>query len=269
MLCSEEPLRVLHLSDLHLGKDPQWSYQGVRPWERLADALVGVDPECLGAQDLTQAPFDLVMVTGDLSHDQGSEVYARLSEQLESLKVPVLVLPGNHDQPDDFQRFFAGREQVGYFSEYEAGGWRLLCLNSQVPGQIAGRIGEQQLTWLERALNEQEKRDQPTLLALHHAPIEIGTPWLDAQRLEDGDSFIELVEQYDQVRGVIFGHVHQDFDSRRESGLRLLAAPAVSIQFLPGSPAFAVEPSPPGVRWLELGADGNMRSEVWWLEGCE
>ncbi|BAU57211.1 3',5'-cyclic-nucleotide phosphodiesterase [Halorhodospira halochloris] len=267
MLCPDEPLRVLHISDLHLGDDPQWSYQGVRPWERLTEALIGVDPDCLGAQGLSRAPFDLVVVTGDLAHDQGESVYAKLSEQLAALKVPVLVLPGNHDDPEGFQRIFTDSGQVSYCREYFAGGWRILCLNSQVPGQITGRLGGQQLNALEQDL--QQNQDLPTLIALHHAPVEVGTPWLDVQRLEDGESFLELVERYPQVRGVVFGHVHQDFAERRQSGLRLLAAPAVSIQFEPGSAVFAVEPSPPGVRWLELCSNGSLQSEVWWLEGCD
>lgn len=317
MLCQDEPLRVLHLSDLHLGYDPLWVYQGVYPWERLTDTLVGVDPEFLGTSGISWPPFDLVAITGDISHDQGEEVYAQLCAQLKSLGVPVLVLPGNHDEPDAFRRCFAsvgassgkasgevvgslssqssgevsgqawgdlagefdaeagvgaavggaGEEGICFRSKYSIGGWLILSLDSQVPGQIAGRLGDEQLHWL--AMTLRDNPNQPTLIALHHAPVKVGTPWLDSQILEDSEAFLELVESFSQVCCVIFGHVHQEFDSRRDSGLRLLAAPAVSVQFQPGSPEFAVEPSPPGVRWIELCSDGRVQSEVWWLERCE
>jgi 3',5'-cyclic AMP phosphodiesterase CpdA len=329
VLCQDEPLRVLHISDLHLGYDPQWLYQGVYPWERLTDTLVGVDPEFLGTSGISRPPFELVAITGDISHDQGEEVYARLCAQLKSLGVPVLVLPGNHDEPDGFRRCFAsvgassdkasgevvgnlssqasgwvsgqasgeasgqawgdlagelgaeaslgaavggtvgrtGGEGICFRRKYSIGGWLILSLDSQVPGQIAGRLGDEQLHWLAMTLRDNPR--QPTLIALHHAPVKVGTPWLDSQILEDSEAFLELVESFSQVRCVIFGHVHQEFDSRRDSGLRLLAAPAVSVQFQPGSPEFAVEPSPPGVRWIELCSDGRVQSEVWWLERCE
>lgn len=275
MLCQDEPLRVLHMSDLHLGYDPQWLYQGVYPWERLADTLVGVDPELLGTSEACRAPFDLVVITGDISHDQGEEVYLKLCAQLESLGVPVLVVPGNHDDAAAFQRLFAAGDAADEGGEvlsrcrreYSLGGWRILGLDSQVAGQVAGRLGDQQLSWL--AMNLRQHPGQPTLIALHHAPVKVGTPWLDSQILEDSGAFLELVESFSQVRCVIFGHVHQEFDCRCDSGLRLLAAPAVSVQFQPGSPKFAVEPSPPGVRWIELCSDGRIQSEVWWLERYE
>nr|WP_274600152.1 phosphodiesterase [Halorhodospira abdelmalekii] len=255
----------MHLSDLHLRSDRHWLYHGVHPWERLTDVLVGVDPDCLSAQGLPRAPFDLTVITGDITHDEGAAVYEELAAELATLQSPVLIVPGNHDDPAAFLAAFGGRTQVGFIREQQLGSWRVIGLNSQVPGEVAGRLGESQLNWLDERL--QAERDRPTLIALHHAPVSVGTPWLDRQQLEDGGAFMACLGRHPQVRGVLFGHVHQEYAGRTEDGVWLLAAPAVSIQFKSGSSLFAVDPSPPGVRWIELCADGRLRSEVWWLEG--
>jgi 3',5'-cyclic-AMP phosphodiesterase len=60
---------------------------------------------------------------------------------------------------------------------------------------------------------------------------------------------------------MVWGHVHQQFDSRRK-GVRLLSVPSTCAQFLPHADQFALDPSPPGYRRLTLCADGSIDTEV-------
>jgi Icc protein len=59
--------------------------------------------------------------------------------------------------------------------------------------------------------------------------------------------------------------VHQQVDVVHH-GLALLATPSTCFQFEPGSRRFAIDRSAdsgrPGYRWLELHADGRVRTEV-------
>ena len=41
-------------------------------------------------------------------------------------------------------------------------------------------------------------------------------------------------------------------------GIKMMASPSTCIQFLPMSDEFAVDPIPPGYRWLELHPDGRI-----------
>ncbi len=78
-------------------------------------------------------------------------------------------------------------------------------------------------------------------------------------------AFMNIVRSNPNVRGVLWGHVHQSLDSFVH-GVRFMATPATCAQFLPGSVDFAIDNRPPGYRMLELMPDGAIQTEVCWLE---
>jgi len=73
------------------------------------------------------------------------------------------------------------------------------------------------------------------------------------------------VRDHANVRGVLWGHVHQSLD-RFIHGVRFMATPSTCAQFVPGSAEFAIDNRPPGYRFLELLPDGSIATEVCWLE---
>jgi 3',5'-cyclic AMP phosphodiesterase CpdA len=75
------PVRILHLSDLHLGR---------RETPEPGAALL--------AHAEAQPP-DLVVATGDLSHRGKRAELERAASYLRSLGAPLLAVPGNHDIP--------------------------------------------------------------------------------------------------------------------------------------------------------------------------
>jgi Icc protein len=103
------------------------------------------------------------------------------------------------------------------------------------------------------------------LLCLHHHPLVMRSHWLDKVGLEDAAQFLSLVHRYGNVRGVVWGHVHQALDCL-VSGVRFMASPSTCAQFLPESHDFAIDNRPPGYRLLELMPDGNIATEVVWLD---
>jgi Icc protein len=93
----------------------------------------------------------------------------------------------------------------------------------------------------------------------------MGSRWLDQVGLKDADAFMKIVRTNTNVRGVLWGHVHQSLDAFMH-GVRFMATPAISAQFTPGSDTFAIDARPPAYRTLELMPDGSIVSEVCWLE---
>ena len=89
----------------------------------------------------------------------------------------------------------------------------------------------------------------------------MGSAWLDQQMLSDAEAFFEVLGRFPLVRGVLWGHVHQELD-RRCGDLRLLCTPSTCIQFMPGQSDFAVDTCAPGYRWLELSGDGSLATGV-------
>jgi Icc protein len=99
---------------------------------------------------------------------------------------------------------------------------------------------------------------------MHHQPLPMGSAWLDGVGLRDAAEFLKVVDGHDNVRVVLWGHVHQASD-RQRGAVRFLSTPSTCSQFLPGSDFFALDDRPPGLRWLELHADGSVNTEVAWV----
>ena len=93
----------------------------------------------------------------------------------------------------------------------------------------------------------------------------MGSAWLDSVGLDNGEEFLQQVTELGRVRGIVFGHVHQAYDAFHDS-IRVLATPSTCRQFLPGSDQFAIDTRPPAYRRLTLTAEGDIDTEVIWVE---
>jgi len=242
-------IRLLQFSDPHLFDSVAGALRGVRSYDSLRAVLTHA-----GAQLATS---DAVLLSGDLVNDEvGGYRYVR--ELFGGLGKPVLCVPGNHDDPEALREALA----VPPFQtdgHLDLGAWRIILVDSCWPGQVLGRVSAGSLERLEESLRSAE--DKPSLICLHHHPVPLGSRWIDSIGLQNADEFFAVTDRYPAVRAIVWGHVHQSFDSRRK-GVRLLATPSTCAQFLPHTDSFAIDPSPPGYRRLTLAADGTLSTEV-------
>ena len=172
---------------------------------------------------------DLVVATGDLTASGESDQYRRLSEILSSLDLPLYLIPGNHDEPGPFQELlgrFPGLSGDGDLIQIASGDQvlRLIALDSTVPGYHNGALTDARLAWLDTALNEAP--DEPTLIFMHHPPIESGIWWMDCIGLLEGrEALAELLEGHGQVQAILSGHLHRTILSRI-AGVPVIVAPS-------------------------------------------
>ena len=247
-------LTILQLSDTHLHATADSRMRGVTTAETFAAVLER-------ARGDERWPPDAVLVTGDIVQDESRAGYERFRRMLEPLDVPVFCLPGNHDDPKLMAELLTdGRFQVGGAARLD--GWGLILLNTFLTGEDAGGLGDQRLGALAEMLRAHA--DVHVLVCMHHQPIPMGSAWLDGVGLRDAQRFLEIVDGFDNVRGVVWGHVHQASD-RMRGNVRYLSAPSTCSQFKPNSEFFALDDKPPGMRWLHLGPDGSIETAVDWL----
>jgi Icc protein len=181
---------------------------------------------------------------------------------LAPLGVPVLSLPGNHDDPALMSELL-NRDPFQFCGERRLGSWSLVLLSTFLAGEDAGGLGPARLHGLRQALAAHA--GQHVLVAMHHHPLPMGSAWLDGVALRDAQPFFEIVDAYSSVRAVVCGHVHQESD-RDRNGVRFLSTPSTCAQFLPRSDFFALDNRPPGLRWLKLEPDGALTTEVAWAK---
>ena len=250
-----DTLKVLHFTDLHLRTQADGALYGVRTEAtfRAALARAFADPDWVPA---------LVLVTGDVAEDPAPAVYARFRAALEPFGVPVLCLPGNHDDPAIMRSALDG-SAIAYCTSQRFGRWRFLMLDSVVAGTPAGDLAAGELARVDQAI--EEARDEWLLVAVHHQVLAMGSAWLDGFGLRNGAELLDRLDRHPRARALLWGHVHQESD-RQRGLLRLLSTPSTCAQFTPGTERCVMDTRPPAFRRLELAADGTMRTEVIWLE---
>lgn len=251
-----DSLHVVQITDTHLKRDPGGKLVGMDTDDSLGHVLDLVRSE--------RERVDLVLGTGDISDHGSEEAYRRAQERFGSLGAPVAWLVGNHDCADSMSRVLGGSD--GLERAVDNGSWMIVLLNSQIPGEVGGELGDGELAWLEQCLSQAKTAGRHCLVCLHHQPVEMGSEWIDEQMVADHAAFFAVLDRHDCVRGVLWGHVHQEHESERK-GVRLMATPSSCIQFEPGSFDFKIDDQPPGYRWLELHADGRIDSGVSRVQG--
>lgn len=241
------PLRLVQISDSHLGATVDFRLAGVRPWHSLQEVI---------ARLAELSVLDHIMVTGDIAADGEDAAYGLFAQAMSSLKRPYSWLPGNHD---DFAAMQVHPRLPPFQPLIALGNWRLLCLNTTVPGAVGGFVDHHQLAALEAALDA--LTEHPIALFMHHPPASIGCRWLDRQRVANGEALAAILRRQRTVKALFSGHVHQgsqvDF-----AGIPLFTAPATSVQFEPGSEQFALAPSPPAFRRIDLHDDGQVTTGI-------
>ncbi|MFD9430521.1 metallophosphoesterase [Streptomyces sp. NPDC060002] len=202
-------MRILHLSDTHIGRVD--GPDGLRV--DAADSL-----RLLLGELRHQRDVDAVVVTGDLADDGSVAAYTTVRKLIgdfaRSLDAPVFYTTGNHDERSAFTKVlgsghpdavlaFPGAERAAVST---VGGWRLVTLDSLVPGEVYGRLGAGQLDWLRDVLST--PAELGTVLAFHHPPICLGSS--ATQRvfgLREPEGLAEVIRGSD-VRVVLTGHFH-------------------------------------------------------------
>jgi Icc protein len=186
---------------------------------------------------------DCVVVTGDLADHGRSDEYAVLKELLERFPVPVHLVPGNHDGRAALQAAF-GLERTTYAVEYP--GFTVVVLDSLSPELgDAGILGPEQLEWLDETLGR--LAGVPAFVCLHHPPMRVGIPGMDAIRLVDGPEFATVLRRHPHVVRVLAGHLHRVVTAGF-AGTILSVAPStyrqVDLGLREGRPVgFVAEPS--------------------------
>ncbi len=245
-------LRLLHLTDTHLLGTPEAMLRGMHPYLSL---------ESVRQHSARHFPdHQGILLTGDLVQDD-PQGYHTLIQAFAGETRPVYCLPGNHDIPEAMYRTLNHAPFV-LDTHLMLGAWQLIMLNTWQLDQAGGRLGEEQLAWLEQTLRTHA--DHHALICLHHHPLPMSSQWLDQVGLADRNAFMVCLGRHRHVRGVLWGHVHQQFDTLIE-GVQFMATPSTCVQFRPHSSDFVLDTKPPAYRTLVLDNQGGINTEVVWV----
>ncbi|MDR9829486.1 3',5'-cyclic-AMP phosphodiesterase [Vibrio sp. FNV 38] len=248
---SLDVIKLLQITDTHLFSEEEGALLNVNTRDSFNAVVEMIQSEGVS--------FDAIVATGDISQDHSAASYQRFLDGITPLKKPCLWLPGNHDYQPNMGEVLPSQQVLAIEHSLLGKHWQVIVLDSQVVGKPHGRLSDQQLDLLDRKLSEHAERH--TLVLLHHHPILVGSAWLDQHTLKDSEDFWTVVEKHTNVKVILCGHVHQDFDHKR-GDVRVMATPSTCVQFKPRSTDFALDNQAPGWRELELHASGRLETRV-------
>ncbi len=162
---------------------------------------------------LAQLQPDVLVLSGDLTDDGWLEGYQQIAARLRQQRYPSIILPGNSDDRH-LMRAVWGKDtwakdawEGALHVVYEAGGLRLMGLDSTVEGQDYGSVTDH-LGWLENQFNRADA--MPSLLFLHHHVFASGIPTLDDTRCRGLEQLEEVIQNAaNRPLVIVSGHVHR------------------------------------------------------------
>lgn len=239
-------MRIAHVSDFHLPADPKRRLNGVLPHAHLAAAVAALKAQ-------TPKP-DLVVLGGDLFEEPEKASYDLVAEAFGELQAPVHAVLGNHDSLACLRSSSLPPRDPAYpgYGSFDHHKLHVVLLNTCTAGKGFGRLEEQQLLWLSEDLAE--SRHKPTVIFLHHPPVDTGVGWLDKVRLLNADAFWEVVPPHaGNLLGVFAGHAHLQLTCTAR-GVLVACCPAVSWQFSGNADAgkAALGEEPPGFNLIDV-----------------
>lgn len=191
---------IAQITDIHLGFDPDNPVEFNR--KRLDQVL----------RHLNDGPNrpDLLIATGDLTEHGDVASYKRLANAFSICSFPVHMCLGNHDIRHNFSAQFPEVPVIDGFVQYalETGGIRILMLDTLEEGRHGGAFCETRAEWLRAALAQD--RITPTVIVMHHPPVEVGIDWMNTHPEERWVSnFAGAIQGAPNIKGIICGHVHR------------------------------------------------------------
>ena len=215
---NSESLTWAHVGDLHITGEDEPNYRDfISIVEAINTHLAG--------------QIDFCVLPGDNADDGSADQYALILRGLERLKVPIYVIPGDHDRkPGDLRAFYQGLGVAPLPNAITVGGYRCLFLDVVSPGSGGPdfALGRDQLQWLESEFKSASAHRQGSVVFMHAYPADLKA---------DGEAVRQLLAKY-QVTLVDMGHTH--YNELSNDGTTIFATTRSTGQIEEGPVGFSL-----------------------------
>lgn len=241
---------IAQITDTHLGFDPDNPAEFNR--KRLDKVLHLFE-------EMDRKP-DLLFATGDLVDRGDIDSYNRLKRAFAACSFPVWMCVGNHDVRSNFTGVFPQVPTADGFIQYvvDTPALRFVVLDTLEEGRHGGAFCDVRARWLRERLDEAPGR--PTVVILHHPPIDTGIDWMTT---EPGEPWVRRLDEamrgHSQVVGMMAGHIHRPIVTGwkgRPLAVCPSTAPQVALNLTPidpdqpdGRPMIVADPPGFALHW--------------------
>lgn len=246
-------MKIIQITDTHLFNHPSKSKDNINHYDTFHQCI-----------DLAkQQNPDLVLATGDFVDDIDSVAYDYVVRGFEKLNCPCHWVLGNHDENPQLAKKCLSKGKNLFSQQHiiTPNNWQIILLNSQWNGEIAGLLDKTELDFLRDCL---EKNKLPTLIALHHNPIDMNNIAYEPINLNNSHEFFETIKPFEkskQIKLCLFGHVHQAYE-KFQNNINFYSCPSTCRQNVPNITGFMRDKISAGIREVVLNTDGSYHTQV-------
>lgn len=247
----KDTVRFVHITDTHLLNRADQIFNKINTVQTLEAVL---------AQCLKRYPnIDFLLFTGDISQTATKKSYELFKSIIDRYQTPIYCVPGNHDKPKLLKNIMPNSPNDS-ITIIKHGKFSLILINSSVDNEHHGLISKTCLQKIKKHL--QSNSDECNIIALHHHPININSPWLDEIALQNRNEFLETIHNSFRNVLILFGHVHQEIDIQQNK-VRVLSTPSTCYQFKTSSKTMHHTYYPrPSYRYVHLTAPNQINTIV-------
>lgn len=251
----KDPIRLLHLSDLHFGAED-------------AEALAQV------ASFADRIKPAAIVVSGDLTQTGARREFEAAREWLGKVSGRPIVTAGNHDTPvfnmgarvfapfDRYRRYMGDYDAIGKLVELGDGRIRLAAINTArgVQARRNWAEGVVDMDDLNAALGQLEggPKDAWRILVCHHPLAEPDVARIGVSTLRGHEALERAAGA--RVDAILTGHIHDAFAHALKTGGRPM------VQMGAGTLSTRLRSSPPSFCVIEIGED-TLAQEIVQVEG--
>ena len=226
-------LHFVQISDSHMGFNKPANPNVVATLQAAIDKING----------LPDQP-EFIIHTGDLSHDSKAAQFDDLDQVLKSAKAKqVYFVPGEHDTSVDDGKLYL--ERYGKSMGAKGSGWysfnhkdvHFVGLNNSAVIEGMGKLGEEQLKWLEADLKGQPA-SRPVVVFAHIPLWSVYPEW--GWATQDSEQAMSYLKRFGSVT-VLNGHIHQVMQKTEGN---VMFHTAMSSAFPQPAPGTAKSPGP-------------------------
>jgi len=225
-------LHFVQISDSHIGFSKPPNPDVVSTLQSAVDRI----------NALENAP-EFIIHTGDMTHTSKAEQFDVLDQVLKSAKSKqVYFVPGEHDMIDDGKLY---RERYAKVLGAVGGGWysfnhkdvHFVGLNNSAVLDGLGRLGEEQLQWLDADLKGQPS-SRPIVVFAHIPLWSVYPAW--GWGTKDSEEALGYLKRFGSVT-ILNGHIHQVMQKTEGA---VMFHTAMSTAFPQPAPGAAAGPGP-------------------------
>jgi 3',5'-cyclic AMP phosphodiesterase CpdA len=212
------PFSFIQLSDTHVGFNGPPDPLGTKAFENAVETINGL-----------KHPPELIIVTGDLTHDaESTDEHAKRFKLFKSIAgringAQIKVVPGENDAALDGGDLF--REQIGptHYS-FDHRGVHFVALDNVSRGRP--EVGAEQLAWMKMDLARFPKT-APIVVFTHRPLFDLKPEW--EWFTSDGADVMNVLAPYENVT-VLYGHIHRE-NFHAQGNTKLYAARSLIFAF--------------------------------------